>query len=699
MTTVATTITPPSTYALGVPQIHVEIWPHNGGKYVFNGSTSGILSAEISKNIRDKEGGKFVLQLAPGGPNGVDDPISWTTVLTPCSLVVISLARSGSARTVMMGVITEIEESQTWDNKVVSRTIRITGMDFTYYFSAFSYYQLTYQALIANQPEISAAGYLLGQAGKNIFGTPATVASYWYNHVMLGTAASTAPTAQAVLQNTYITYQGKQIFLWQLFSAWFEEFVELNLIYIPVYADLLNAEGTWLDKFLAFLPFPYYEFFVTTANNTDYPSSSTPTTTISETGFNTVWPTVVARINPLPWVDFPNPSGPSVVSRTRWDSLPTYSLGNFSFIESMVNYNTNEVCNFLGITTLFTDQLAATQGNADANLFGFEVFGGIIDRASMANYGFRPIFSSVRWMAGPPSIATPSSGNINIAEISNVLLGKLASYYIPTPNMLSGDMVIPMWPDILPGNKFIGQPFKNNLDYEFYIEGVTHIYNFGGKSATVLNLARGLKKSDYDNDTTLIGLHTDAYTPIDGVISPRPNSNINASAYYTSPTTVLNLPAGVSPYYAAPPNIRINTSPAAPAEGWPPGITDAYDSNFQAAANACPGMDWRNLKAQAIAESSVNQSKVSSKGAVGIMQIIPADYPMYNAAQLEADPAYNIMAGGQIMCGLLNTYGSWDLALAHYIGGTNPNFGNPTIVSYISTVNRYALAAGAPNIG
>ena len=120
-------------------------------------------------------------------------------------------------------------------------------------------------------------------------------------------------------------------------------------------------------------------------------------------------------------------------------------------------------------------------------------------------------------------------------------------------------------------------------------------------------------------------------------------------------------------------------------------------TQFREGGVACPALDWRQLKAQGIAESSLNQGAVSSAGAVGIMQILPAYYPMYDATLLKTDPAYNIMAGGQIMCGLISSTGNFNNALTHYIGGTHPNPANPTIRSYVNTVNRYALAAGVPN--
>src|SRR6266853_810056 len=128
-------ITPDPSFAMGAPEIGVEIYPHEGGQFTFDGSKNGIISAEITKNIRQTNGGSFSIDIAPGGPNGVEDKLTWTSIITPNSLVVIYLSRSNSKRIVMIGIVTKIEEAQIWNNRSVIRTIKITGLDFNYYFS------------------------------------------------------------------------------------------------------------------------------------------------------------------------------------------------------------------------------------------------------------------------------------------------------------------------------------------------------------------------------------------------------------------------------------------------------------------------------------------------------------------------------------------------------------------------------------
>ena len=54
--------------------------------------------------------------------------------------------------------------------------------------------------------------------------------------------------------------------------------------------------------------------------------------------------------------------------------------------------------------------------------------------------------------------------------------------------------------------------------------------------------------------------------------------------------------------------------------------TTIYDSIFKSSSKLFfgPGMDWKLMKAQAIAESALNPQAVSPAGAMGIMQIMPS---------------------------------------------------------------------------
>lgn len=73
------------------------------------------------------------------------------------------------------------------------------------------------------------------------------------------------------------------------------------------------------------------------------------------------------------------------------------------------------------------------------------------------------------------------------------------------------------------------------------------------------------------------------------------------------------------------------------------------------------------LLAQAQEESSFNQSAISSKGAIGVMQLMPA-----TAGDLGVDPynlEQNIDGGARYLKQQYNRFGSWDMALAAYNAG------------------------------
>lgn len=713
------TTSPPTDYNYASPQIGVEIWPHNGGPIYLNGDKAGILAAMISKNIRDKDGGKFVLQIAPGGINGVDDITTWTSILTPASLVIIYLSRGSSRRIVMIGILNSVEESQVWNNKQVTRTIKIQGCDFTYFFNAFSYYTLT---LLGFQPleAAPAAGWAIGRFKGNFYGTPDSVAVDWLN-VMLG-ITSTTPQ-YAVLGNTYITYKGNQIFLRDFFAYWFEAFIEAQLVYCPLYADYFNSEGSWIDRFLAQLTWPYYEFFVTTANEQDYPAISNiqkggfgntfgyaraPLQPITVNGYSTTWPTIVGRVNPLPWVVYNDKGVPvSAPQRDRWDTLPTFDLGSFSFIDSTVQYNANDTYNFFGVNTVTTNAYAEKAGlssGSNGNMFGIELLGAILDRYGINTYGYRPYINQIRWLTLPPQSITKTPVSFNISDIANVLLGKLASYYIPTPNLLEGRVTIPMWPDITPGNKFIYNPFKNNLNYEFYIEGVTHSYVYGGRSTTILDLGRGALQSDYNDSNILTGMLTDGYTRVGGILTPRTDVVTVPPAYHIKLGEATSAPFGATPYYDSPPNVVPNANPSPPAVGWPAGTNNAYDTFFQDAVmgTTCNGsLDWRLVKALGMSESYITLQQSAVNGtSVGVMQVNVPAHPEYNPAELKASAEYNINAGTHIFCQEIQSHpGNLLEALAAYKGfADRGGYANPKAKSSVDLVIKYATGAGVPNL-
>jgi soluble lytic murein transglycosylase-like protein len=82
-------------------------------------------------------------------------------------------------------------------------------------------------------------------------------------------------------------------------------------------------------------------------------------------------------------------------------------------------------------------------------------------------------------------------------------------------------------------------------------------------------------------------------------------------------------------------------------------------------------LDEALLHAVIAAESDYNSRIVSSKGAVGLMQLMPATARRYKVKD-SFDPAQNIHAGAQYLSSLLAQFGNdIPLALAAYNAGEN----------------------------
>lgn len=119
--------------------------------------------------------------------------------------------------------------------------------------------------------------------------------------------------------------------------------------------------------------------------------------------------------------------------------------------------------------------------------------------------------------------------------------------------------------------------------------------------------------------------------------------------------------------YVAPPSPKPQPPPPAPVSVTPAPQSDPK-SLLEAAARKY-GLPPEFLQSVARAESAFQQSAVSSKGAIGLMQLMPA-----TAAQLNADPhdpAQNVDAGARYLRDLLVQYdGSTHKALAAYNAGS-----------------------------
>lgn len=107
------------------------------------------------------------------------------------------------------------------------------------------------------------------------------------------------------------------------------------------------------------------------------------------------------------------------------------------------------------------------------------------------------------------------------------------------------------------------------------------------------------------------------------------------------------------------------------------------------------------VKAVALVESGLNPDAVSPKGAMGLMQLMPATAEQYGVTD-PFDPDQNLRAGTEHLAGLLDEFdGDLNLALAAYNAGAGAVRRYGGIPRYRETQNyvrkvRGKLNAGAP---
>jgi soluble lytic murein transglycosylase-like protein len=120
---------------------------------------------------------------------------------------------------------------------------------------------------------------------------------------------------------------------------------------------------------------------------------------------------------------------------------------------------------------------------------------------------------------------------------------------------------------------------------------------------------------------------------------------------------------------------RIPTSAKLRPNAWSPSGPSVIDIEklVPIIANAARmnGLDAKLVHAVIRAESGYNENAISSKGAVGLMQLIPATAHRYGVVN-SYDPTQNISGGTRYLRDLLKMFdGNIELALAGYNAGEN----------------------------
>ena len=147
----------------------VEIYGYEGGSLTLTSDNDCVLSCIVQKSIAGGSAGQFAVKLAPGGPGGTQDIITWSQIITPGSLAVIGMQRGDVASIVMIGVVTGIIEEQDWEQATdqhvgVLRTQTVQGQDFTWFFTNFNWAILSTLAMTA----ATALGNSLGSAAAGV---------------------------------------------------------------------------------------------------------------------------------------------------------------------------------------------------------------------------------------------------------------------------------------------------------------------------------------------------------------------------------------------------------------------------------------------------------------------------------------------------------------------------------------------------
>lgn len=492
------------------PSCSIEVYPFEGGPFVIDGGQ--IRAVSVTTSLRGGTPAEVTIRLAPGGPYGPESSPTWTEVVTPMSHVRVGMSRGDRAAVVFDGIALGTTEEQDWtttpQGSMAQRMPTIQCADFNWFFRSFNWFALTFAGMTAGTAIGQDMGFV--PAGvpalldQGLLGNlnPADTARRWYEIVMAGPGG--------ILGKTYVPYKnGSRIpFLNMIGTVW-ENYPE---VFIPFGDYYMTAEQSWMDKFLGMLPFPWYEFFVATAPSGIYPLAPGASGTAASGSLFTMTsqplalpagPQLVARVNPIPTLQVTADAsslaatiGP--LDMSRWNVLPVDSP-DAGFYRSEIAFDANGARNFYMLNPT-AYQMLFGQNNANNIPYYFSNLG-MADTASAHRYGFRPEIGTFRWLFDPTGTGA-QNGDVNIPQTAAALLGKLVSWHHPTPLMAKAAVTLPLMPDVYVGTRFRYRPFKEGLEWEFYVETVRHDFVFGGLSTTTLGLSRGLPTAIYADSSS-----------------------------------------------------------------------------------------------------------------------------------------------------------------------------------------------------
>ena len=553
--------------AAASPMLAIEVYPYEGGAYTIQGGQ--ILRAQVRRTIRDIQPDTFSIELAPGGPDGIESRVTWSEIITPQSFILIGGQRGVAAAIMLAGIVTNPGETQQWQTTEqgtqAARRQHLIGQDFTWYFNSFNWYALTFLGLTAGAalgptgiPALLNQGLIGGSSAAN--SNPALVGSGWYSTVMAGPSG--------ILGSTYVPYQqGSQLPFRTVVSTIWEQYEN---VFIPFGDFYWAAEGTWSSKFAAIFPRPFYEFFVATAPSDAYSSTVATGSGLGAGGQQftmaslpaapAAGPVVVARVNPTPsLVATAVAAGADPVltpglDMSRWSQLPLYDFTTapFGFLSSDVGFDSSDARNFYMLNPTWQRALF---GDNNSNIAPFVYYmSGFADARSIHRYGYRPEIATTRWFSDLNGNAAQNN-TLNIANSVALLTARLASWYQPLPLMARALVTIPFAPDILPGCRFRYEPFKGQAAWDFYIEEVVHDYVFGGFSTTTLTLTRGLPQTVYAASQAggiLEALHLGTGQRMNGAYSIASGSSAPALSPFNSPASIKALLGNIAAIYVTP---------------------------------------------------------------------------------------------------------------------------------------------------